>query len=374
MNKNRFYVGLLVAAILAVLVYASYGMVNAGKKETYHSVAVIVDDSSSDRWTAFKEGLEQGADEENFHINVVSTSSFVNLHEECSIISRELENGADGVIVQLCGDDADGLFSGIVSGVPTVLAENEGESESLFTTVMADPYEIGRTIGENLLAGAGDSLSGFTVGILSGNQKMKSQRLRLEGFQKAVERSGAEILWTLSDEEVGDQSALERYWKEKPASVLVALDNDETELAGDFILGLSGEKPKLYGEGCSEKIVYYLDKGVIASLVVPNEFFMGYQCVKELAEKINYHQDNGGTEDSVDFLSVTRENLYDRDTENILFKRNLKEHKTLSEKNEKTNVSGASGECDGMLLRRLRRGEKGYGADREDRADPLRSV
>ena len=58
---------------------------------------------------------------------------------------------------------------------------------------------------------------------------------------------------------------------------------------------------------------------MIASLVVPNEFFMGYQCVKELAEKINYPQDNGVTEDTVDFLSVTRENLYDRDTENILF-------------------------------------------------------
>ena len=64
---------------------------------------------------------------------------------------------------------------------------------------------------------------------------------------------------------------------------------------------------RAYGEGCSEKTVYYLDKGVIASLVVPNEFFMGYQCVKELAEKINYHQDNGVTEDTVDFLSVTRE-------------------------------------------------------------------
>ena len=61
MNKNRLYIGLLVAVMLAVLVYASYGMVNAGKKESYYSVAVIVDDSSSDRWTAFKEGLEQGA-------------------------------------------------------------------------------------------------------------------------------------------------------------------------------------------------------------------------------------------------------------------------------------------------------------------------
>ena len=319
MSRNRFYVGLLVAAILAVLVYASYGMVNAGKKEIYHSVAVIVDDSSNDRWAAFKEGLEQGADEENFHINVVSTSSFVNLHEECSIISRELENGADGVIVQLCGDDVDGLFSGIVSVVPTVLVENEGESDSLFTTVMADPYLIGKTIGKNLLEGEKGRLSGLTVGILSGNQKMKSQRLRLKGFQEAMENSGADLLWTLSAEEIRDQSALERYWKEKPVSVLVALDNDEMELAGDFTLELSGEKPELYGEGRSEKTVYYLDKGVIASLVVPNEFFLGYQCVKELAGKINYHQDDTGTEATVDFLSVTRENLYDRDAENILF-------------------------------------------------------
>ncbi len=43
MNKNRLYIGLLVAVMLAVLVYASYGMVNAGKKESYYSVAVIVD-------------------------------------------------------------------------------------------------------------------------------------------------------------------------------------------------------------------------------------------------------------------------------------------------------------------------------------------
>ena len=31
MNKNRLYIGLLVAVMLAVLVYVSYGMVNAGK-------------------------------------------------------------------------------------------------------------------------------------------------------------------------------------------------------------------------------------------------------------------------------------------------------------------------------------------------------
>ena len=50
------------------------------------------------------------------HVNVVSTSSFLNLHEECSILSRELENGAQGVIVQLTGDDIDGLFPVLFSG------------------------------------------------------------------------------------------------------------------------------------------------------------------------------------------------------------------------------------------------------------------
>lgn len=319
MNKNRLYIGFLVAAMLAVLIYASYGMVNAGKKETYHSVTVIVNDSSSDRWTAFKAGLEQGAEEAKMHVNVISTSSFVNLHEECSIISRELENGAQGLIVQLCGDDKEGLFSGIVSAVPTVLIENEGESESLFTTVMADPYKIGKTVGENLLAGEEEHLSGLRIGILSGNQKMKSQRLRLQGFLEALEGRDVELFWTLSREEVKNQSTLERYWEEKPVDVLVTLDNEETELAGDFILEHSGEKPGLYGEGRSEKAVYYLDKGIVSSLVVPNEFLMGYQCIRELAGKLNYYQEDVKSSTEVDFLSVTGENLYDRDTENILF-------------------------------------------------------
>lgn len=33
MNKNRLYIGLLVAVMLAVLVYVSYGMVNAEKRK-----------------------------------------------------------------------------------------------------------------------------------------------------------------------------------------------------------------------------------------------------------------------------------------------------------------------------------------------------
>ncbi len=36
-------------------------------------------------------------------------------------------------------------------------------------------------------------------------------------------------------------------------------------------------------------------------------------------ENLNYYQEDDGRDTEVDFLSVTGENLYDRDTENILF-------------------------------------------------------
>ena len=51
-------------------------MVNQGKDDDYISVSVIVNDSSNTRWNAFREGLEQGAEDNQVHLNLVSTGSF----------------------------------------------------------------------------------------------------------------------------------------------------------------------------------------------------------------------------------------------------------------------------------------------------------
>lgn len=53
MGKNRIYYGCLIAAVCAMIVYASYGMLNRGQREKVYPVSVIVDNSSSDRWIAF---------------------------------------------------------------------------------------------------------------------------------------------------------------------------------------------------------------------------------------------------------------------------------------------------------------------------------
>ena len=59
MNRDRLYLGFVTALIVTVVIYASYGLLNSEKKDTHYVVSVIVSNSGSDRWNAFKEGLNQ---------------------------------------------------------------------------------------------------------------------------------------------------------------------------------------------------------------------------------------------------------------------------------------------------------------------------
>ena len=74
----------------------------------------------------------------------------------------------------------------------------------------------------------------------------------------------------------------------------------------------------MYGEGCSEKAVYYLDKGLIQGLIVPNEFHMGYLSMEEIAKQLLYGASPAQNRE-IEFLTINKENLYDVESQKILF-------------------------------------------------------
>ena len=108
--------------------------------------------------------------------------------------------------------------------------------------------------------------------------------------------------------------------RETPVDILIVLGNDELEMVMDeFAAGEPTDgKCVVYGVGSSEKTVYYLDKGWIDTLVVPNEFNMGYQSMEAIAGQLIYHTDVV-EKCEVDYLVVDRTNLYDEDIQKILF-------------------------------------------------------
>lgn len=312
MKKNRLSILLFSAVIFAVIIYSAYGMVNQGKEEDYISVSVIVNDSSSERWDAFREGLEQGAEDNHVHLNLVSTGKFQNVQEEQTIVKRELDGSADGVIVAPYSSDTDVVLPGETAKL-TVLIQTGIETDTLFTTVMTDHVKFGETLGDMAVEG-GEK----TVGIFSGNQNQLGMRQRLKALKQRLSEAGVEIAWVISDKELYKKMRNQDYFKNASVDAVLSLENDDTEKAVDLILNTENLSWHIYGEGRSEKLMYYLDKGTIRELLVPNEYYMGYQSMCLAAQAVQYH--TGKTEQTeVDFFRVTKDNLYDEETSRILF-------------------------------------------------------
>lgn len=317
MTRNKIYFGMLILILAAIIAWTSYSMLNVGKKEESHSVSVIVNNSNSDRWIALRQGLEQAAKDYNIDLNYVSTGEFASVEEEMALVNRELENGAEGIILQMISSEEQGEYIAELSGRTAVmLLESDIKPEGVLAFAGPDNSELGLAVADAVKQEV-DGTSGDTaIGILCGNQNQLAMQQRLQGLMEGLEGESVEIVWTIEKGEVQADETIELI----SVDIIIALGNDETEQMVDYLQAEEGMESDclLYGVGCSEKAVYYLDKGVIKTLVVPNEFNMGYQSMEAVANQLRYHLT--AAEDSrVDYLVIDRTNLYDADNQKVLF-------------------------------------------------------
>lgn len=316
MNKNKLYFGSMLLLLFVIAVWAFYGLFHIGKKEEVHRVSVIVNNSSSDRWIPMRAGLLQAASDYDIDLNFVSAGAFQTAEEEIAIINRELENGAEGILVQMVSsDEQTGELAEIVARTALMLLETDVMPEDVYAFAGVNNAAVGAALAEAIRTDFGDDLTGKTIGVLCGNQKQAAMRQRLKGFTEGISETKAAVTWMI-DGTYDAKSGGDAIQRAGQVDIIAALENDETERMIDMPAGKA--RAGLYGVGCSEKTVYYLDKGVLHALVVPNEFHMGYQSMEALAKQLCYRltkAENCETE----YLVVTRENLYEENNQKVLF-------------------------------------------------------
>lgn len=322
MTGNKFYLRMSILILTVIIIWTSYNMLGGGKEEDSHLVSVIVNDSNNDRWIALRLGLEQAAKDYNIDLNYVFTGKFADWEEEKAVIYRELDNGAEGIIVQMISgaEEEESDFADISSKAALMLLESDIKPENLYALVEPDNIGIGRAVADSIKQDFGTELKGRKIGILSGNQNRISVRQRLQGVKEGLTGEDVEIIWCVEDMEFYDGETTAAQEQTILADIVIALGNTETEKMIDYMLldEEFREKSVLYGVGCSEKAVYYLNKGMVKTLVVPNEFNMGYQGMEALAMQLQYHSDKAEGS-RVDYLVVNRSNMYDQEMQKVLF-------------------------------------------------------
>ena len=134
-NKKMFF---LTETLLAVMVIAvAFIMVRERNGKEQDKISVIIQDSEDTQWAAFQYGLKMAAEDMDVRMFIVSTGSTLTVEEEKSLIEREIDNGADAVIVQPVPGSEEMLWK-MGNRVPVMLignaASEEGE-ESLLPAV-----------------------------------------------------------------------------------------------------------------------------------------------------------------------------------------------------------------------------------------------
>ena len=256
--------------------------------------------------------MNQGANESGIYLDIVSSSAFSGLAEEYTILERELENGADGVIAALCDtSDPGGRLEEIAGKNQIVLIASDLDLENGYALVQPDPHKIGRAIAEMVLK---ENVDGKTVGVVSGNQRTLAGRQRLAGFQARMQEKCADFTASFLAK---TEAELEKEMK-TPPDILVALDSSAMELALDYLQKKETSKVRLYGEGRSERAVYCLDRGMIQGMVVQDEYAMGYESAR-LIRKCLENSTGSMTQVETGFISVTKEEMHEKEAEKILF-------------------------------------------------------
>ena len=288
MTNRRLFPALVLILVATIMAVTGFMLWESGNTANLRQIHVIIENSNDNRWVQFIEGMKQAAEDQEVILTIVPTGHMETLSEEEAIIERAIANGSDGVIIQLCSSiGAASMLEKLNSRTNIELVdENAYEVMSNVVGVVSPDHKaIGETIANEAALFAEKPLEKCTIGVIRGSSALSSMEQRMDGFTEALESLGGKTTWVL--EQNGDAKDIkEKLAANETPDILVALDNAGLEAAGDY--ASSQEKDiTVIGTGTSTKSIYYLDCGIVQSLVVPEDYMMGYQSVSDLADYIH---------------------------------------------------------------------------------------
>ncbi len=291
------------AAALAVLLplflaRTRYVSQQAGRRER---IAVLTRREADVGTSVLFAGMEKAAEDDKLVLNYVMVPADADLETERQLAAQEIEDGASALIIEPVAFEGSGKMAEELSqrAVVVLLGERaDTEAAGRFGSVSADNYAIGVALGREIRKEAAERSGDVALLPAEGAQGSVEQRRR--GVQEALRGSGISLREELSG-----------------AAVIAGLDDGALTEALAYSLSAE-ERPLVYGIGNSNRNLYGLDRGDIRSMIVVNEFNMGYLAVAEAKKKLSSRLREMEQLRVGDTL-VSRDTMYSAENQKLLF-------------------------------------------------------
>lgn len=315
MNNKKGFV--LTEVILMIMVIGlALMMISGQNKKALDKVSVILENAGDSQWSALKYGLKMAAEEEGIELAVVDVEEGLDAEAQKKVFEREIEDGADALIVQPVLDKNDQeVLKKIEKRVPVMLVGYEaekGETRYDLPVIKEDNYEMGQALAEEMLKDFAGNIEEKKIGLLLASTDSNMLSSRECGFKDALEDKNANIL------ELSLDSLLDREENtESKVDIVIALDDSNLTAIGEYLASSQPHGELLYGIGQSTEAIYYLDKGIAECVVVPDEFNVGYQSLSEVARKLDHYFENMKKQ-TVSYSVIRKETLFSKENQELL--------------------------------------------------------
>lgn len=325
--QSAFGAFTIVVLLITVALWAAFNLLKTEEERTQPKISVLVEDSGNERWTAFRLGLDQAAEEYGVDVTFIASTGFNSAEDQKSLISQEAAAGTEGLIVSLYDSGETEPASGAMK---LVFVETDGIRDSSAGTAAVVPsgQKMGVALGEMMLEDFRQSSAGNepgkaapmgsakapSVAVIAGNLRRYSEKEMRQGLTETIEGAGGTVL-TLQTGAEELSAVMERT---KNCDLVAVLEDALLVQAAALAAQEKQGESALYGIGCSPSAISYLDRGVISGMVVPNEFTMGYQSLSQLSQCLA--NDIPVMKDiEVAFTCVRTEEVHSSTNEKLLF-------------------------------------------------------
>ena len=269
-----------------------------GETTNDYKISVVLKTLSSEYWGYVKAGCDAAAAELGVEVSVVGPGAESDIEGQVAQIEQQIGAGCDAIICAPndAGAAANALQAALDQGIPVLSVDTdvgiEGQTTFVGTSNVDAAYEGGKwAIGQ-----AGD---GAKAVIIYGQEGDNTSNMRREGYQKACDEAGVEVLAALSGQNTTDGATktMEDMLSAHPGEIdIVLCHNDDTAIGAMNACKTAGvEDMIIVGfDGNASAVDLILAGDLIKATVAQQPYEMGYQAVEAAVEVLN-----GGTVESV---------------------------------------------------------------------------
>lgn len=326
-NDKKRIIALTVALAVTVVIAVYLVVLNlkspADTDENHVlDIAVITKSSDSSFWKEFIYGIDAAAQEFNINYYTDAPANEEDSETQISMIEKAINDDVDVIVLSAISAEEAATYVNRAQnmGIKVIIADSGVDTDNINLEVGTDNYKAGMQMGDAVREMDTDVIN---VGIVNFDASTDNGQLREQGFRDAVsvdDRINIIDAINVSSNVTSAKQGTKDMLASHPEINVVVTMNEWTTLGVGYAiedLECAGGV-QVYGFDSNRFCIDMLETGYIDGLIVQNPFAMGYLCIENA---YNLYQGKTVNDKKIytDTFLVTRENLYDTETQKVIF-------------------------------------------------------